>query len=699
MGVISIKNNKVNIRTTNFISESKLEENIENMQENEFFRIPQSTSATIEYKGDIVSAVQKIKSARVFIVDEKHAIVEAEGNLQEVLDKLSDVIVQVIPDLTDAQFFAIPTSTYVIIEYQGDIASSIKEISNARINIVDKKRAIVVILGDIEEVLDKISDVIIYAVPPSLHTLCDISPLDASGADEFHNSTYLPLDGLGVTVGIVDTGIDYLNEEFINEDDTSRILAIWDQEVVSEKPPEGQYGGTEYTKEDINKAIKAKRNGQDPYEIVPSKDVVGHGTSMASIVGARGVNPAVIGVAPKCNFAIVKLFYSSPVLIDDFGVYGDLTTYSTAVLFLGINYLYNLARRLKIPMVILVPLGSNRGPHNGLSFLERYIDEISKVSGITVVVPIGNQGDSDTHTSGSIVKKGGTQNIELNIDKNQKNIKFEIWVNKPDKVALSIISPSGEIIDRIPPRPDKITEIRFLYESTIIYIQYSIPEVSTGEQLITIKARNIREGIWIFKLIAELVVTGRYDAYLIQRELLAPGTKFLSPDPYITLTIPSSSSYAISVGYYNQNNNSNVRESGRGYTRDDRIKPELVAGGVNALVPAVGSGTQVISGSSVAAAVVAGCCALIFQWGIINGNDTSLYSTKVKTYLIGGTSKRPGDIYPNPQWGYGAIDMKGVFNNIRLKLNEPRGVNDIVIKKLIDENEYYVGNLFIRLPI
>ena len=66
--------------------------------------------------------------------------------------------------------------------------------------------------------------------------------------------------------------------------------------------------------------------------------------------------------------------------------------------------------------------------------------------GITVVVPIGNQGDSDTHTSGTIVNAGDTQNIELNIDENQKNINFEIWINKPDKFALSIISPSGEII-------------------------------------------------------------------------------------------------------------------------------------------------------------------------------------------------------------------------------------------------------------
>ncbi|WP_435575568.1 S8 family serine peptidase [Clostridium gasigenes] len=702
-GAVDMKGvfNNIRLKPSNGRRDWRLEENIENIPGAEVFEIPKNISATIEYQGDIESAIKKVPNARVFIIDEKRAIVVAEENLQEVLDKLSDVIVQVIPDLTDKEFVVLPESTFATIEYQKDIVSAVKEIPNARVVIVDKKRAILVVIGsiqDIQEVLDKLSDVIIYAVPTVLHTLCDISPLDASGASTFHNSIYLPLDGSGVTVGIVDSGIDYLNEEFINEDGTSRILSIWDEEISTGKSPEGQFGGSEYTREEINNAIKAKSEGKDPYEIVPSKDIIGHGTSMASIIGARGVKPEVIGVAPKCNFAIVKLISAPLTVRDDFGMYGNVTTYSTSAVFSGIKYLYDLARRLKTPMVILVPLGSNMGPHNGLSFIERYIDEISKVSGITVVVPIGNQGDSDTHTSGTIAKVGNTMDIELKIDENQKNIKFEIWVSKPDKFALSIVSPSGEIIQRIPSTTEKITEIKFLYESTIIYVQYFMPEVSTGEELITIKARNIKEGIWVFKLIGELVITGRYDAYLIQRELLAPGTIFLKPDPYVTLTIPSSSAYAISVGYYNQNNNSNVRESGRGYTRDDRVKPDLVAGGVNALVTTVGSGTQVVSGSSVAAAVVAGCCALIFQWGIIDGNDTSLYSTKVKTYLIGGTSKREGDIYPNPQWGYGAVDMKGVFNNIRLKTNE-LSEHDIFMKKPIDENEYYVGNLFIRLPI
>jgi hypothetical protein len=42
-----------------------------------------------------------------------------------------------------------------------------------------------------------------------------------------------------------------------------------------------------------------------------------------------------------------------------------------------------------------------------------------------------------------------------------------------------------------------------------------------------------------------------------------------------------------------------------------------------------------------------------------------MYSTKIKTYLIRGAQQRPGDVYPNRTWGYGMLDMKGVFEEIR----------------------------------
>ncbi len=40
-------------------------------------------------------------------------------------------------------------------------------------------------------------------------------------------------------------------------------------------------------------------------------------------------------------------------------------------------------------------------------------------------------------------------------------------------------------------------------------------------------------------------------------------------------------------------------------------------------------------------------------------------SETIKTLLIRGTRKRPDEAYPSPYWGYGTLDMLGVFNAIR----------------------------------
>lgn len=555
---------------------------------------------------------------------------------------------------------------YVFVEYEGDIVTPVSKMTNVKVYVIDTDRAILVTYDrDMNEVIEELGSIIFYVSPGAIFTLCDITPVDASGANTFYNNIYLPLDGSGVVVGIIDTGIDYLNEEFINKDGTTRIISIFDQTLETGKKLSDQAFGSEFSSEDINTAIQAKNAGKDPYAIVPSKDEIGHGTHVASVVGARGVNPQVLGAAPRCEFSVVKLRNIDENLKDEFCVYGDAPAYSNVALFLALKYLFDLSRKIQKPMVIFIPLGTNMSAHNGDSSVERYINEISKVKGIVVVTPVGNEGEANTHTSGTIAKQGDIVGIELAIGKNQKNLRFDIWVTKPDKIALSIVSPSGEIVDRIPPRITQVTEINFIYEGTKMFIKYYIPDERTGDERISIIARNIREGVWIFNLIGDLVSIGTYNAWLPQREILDPETRFIIADPYVTLTTPSVAREAISVSYYNQTNNATVGASGRGYTSNGQIKPEIAAGGINAITTAVGGGTKLVSGSSIAGAVVAGCSALILQWGIVNGNDRGMYATKVKTYLIRGTYKREGDTYPNPLWGYGAIDMRGVFNNIR----------------------------------
>ncbi|WP_228731352.1 S8 family peptidase [Clostridium zeae] len=624
----------------------------------------------------------------------------------------------------DGNLFLNPNYRYFAIEYQGDIKNAIKKYGDVDVLILDEYNAVLV--GPIDKINTIVKDVpeVINIDTGRIFTLSAISPVEAADATLFHNNVYLPLNGEGVIIGIIDSGIDYLNDEFIKEDDTTRILRIWDETIQTPNGiPIGFPFGTEYTEQQINSAIKAKRAGSDPYAIVPSKDEIGHGTHMAGLAAARGKNPAVVGAAPGATLAVVKVKEAPQGSLDYFFAYGQAPgRYGNVDVLLAVKYLYNVAISLRRPMVIYLPLGTNLGSHDGNATIERYIDEVAKVRGIIVLTTVGNQAEADTHTTGTLAKTGDSSIIELRIGRDQRNIQFEIWIGKPDKFSLSIVSPSGEIIQRIPPKLKQTSEINFVYERTKMTVEYSIPENTTGDERIVIRAQDIREGIWQFKLNGDLVVNGRYDAYLLQRDLLAPDTKFLSGNQYTTLTIPSTSRRVISVAYYNQNNNATVGESGRGYTRDNRVKPDIAAGGVNALTTDVGGGTVTVSGSSVAGAVTAGCCALLLQWGVVEKNDPTMYAANIKTYLYRGATKREGDVYPNPQWGYGMLNMKGVFDNIRSvfnvkadsevqafnkqnnrieESNENRDEKLLYDDKYREDNEFVEfnkGNLIIRIP-
>mgnify|MGYP002682267163 FL=1 len=145
------------------------------------------------------------------------------------------------------------------------------------------------------------------------------------------------------------------------------------------------------------------------------------------------------------------------------------------------------------------------------------------------------------------------------------------------------------------------------------------------------------------------------------------GTGFFLPTPEVTLTIPSTSLRAITVGAYDTRTSGYADFSGRGYVYryeegragEDGLpfgtafsKPDLVAPGVNLTVPIPDGGTQQVSGTSFAAPIVSGSAALLMEWGIVRGNDPYLYGQKLKAYLINGAKKLPGfGRYPNDMVG------------------------------------------------
>ncbi len=499
-----------------------------------------------------------------------------------------------------------------------------------------------------------------------LQNITAITPIEAAQIRKVQNNPAINVTGKDVIIGIIDTGIDYLNSAFLSLDGTTRIQSIWDQSIQSDPPSVGVPFGIVYTKEQINEAINLKNNGGDPYTIVPSRDEIGHGTQMSGIMAASGDRGAFKGSAPECELAVIKLkryAYYEAFFKESANTNAPL--YASCDISLALKHLYEIFLSNNKPMIIFIGVGTNFGSHTGLSLLGTYIDTLAVSDNFIVVCGTGNEGDSMTHTTGFIGGVGAVNRgiIELKVA-NIRNIIFQIWLKAPNKALLGISSPSGEALEIINPTESNVSIFNFSYENTRAVIRYYYPYDLGGGELIQVELYNLQEGIWDFYLIGEYIVDGRYDAWLPQRDIIGEGTEFGSISQFTTLTIPSTSQSVISVAYYNQTNDTSVADSGRGFDVERYISPLIAAGGINQPTVKAGGGMTLVSGSCVATAVVAGGCALFLEW-TRQANKPSLNVQGLKGILARTAIRQKGIIYPIPTYGYGRFDLVNTFKNVR----------------------------------
>ncbi|OOM11776.1 S8 family peptidase [Clostridium saccharobutylicum] len=562
------------------------------------------------------------------------------------------------------KIFSDPNYYHYMVQYQGNIEDEVSKMPGYYATIINDNYAIISISGDLKiDIGDIKLTTVVYVKPTEMYTLQDVSPIEASGARFLQLNLPLSLNGKGVNVAVIDSGIDYLSDEFMTVTGETRVECIWDQTIISnEKDNDISVPfGTVYRKEKISDAIKAYREGKSPYDIVPSRDQIGHGTNMSGIIGATGKNPELKGVVPECDFVVVKLMIDASYQAQ-FDV--KVPVFNLTSIFSALEFLYEYALKSRKPMIVYFPLGTNLGSHKGNGILEEYIESITSSSGIVLITGAGNQRDAGGHTSGIISQVDTPVAIELEVSPEQKHLIIDIWTEYPNVMTIDIVSPSGENTGIIPSVINSTRNYTFVFEKTSIRVNYYFPEESTGDELIRIRFYNLQPGIWLLRLRAKYILSGIYNAWLPQRGITVGNTKFSSSDPYGTVTNPGTSPYVVTAAAYNQNNNNVLNYSGMAF-RDNFVDViDVAAGGVNALTVAPSNKTAIVNGTSVSAAVVAGACVMLFQWGIVQGNDPYIYSQTVKAYLAKGTTKRSGDIYPNARWGYGILDIVKMFQNM-----------------------------------
>lgn len=513
------------------------------------------------------------------------------------------------------------------------------------------------------------------------------------------------LSGDGVLVAVLDSGINYLLRDFQNENG-SRILYLWDQTLREDAkrgfyPPEGFAEGVEFTKADIDRAIAemsetTQTTGTSVSQtvqtsisgpasnIVPSRDVTGHGTAVAGIAAGSSVSPLYQGVAPESGLIIVKLGGNARIAAEATDLQqmnlpqagsqqpglrqaglqqpGTQNFPLTTDIMRGITYVLRKAQELGRPVAINLSIGDTYGAHDGTSLLERFIDAACETGRNVICIGSGNEAVTGGHTSLRLMTE---ERVELAIGDIERSINVQIWKSYVDDFTLELAAPGGEQYAVNLNRMGKQSWITGGSE-VLIYVSPPTP-YSVNEEIFfdfIPMNRYVNSGIWTF--ILRPIGENHEDIHFFLPNAVVRNarTRFLQPTPYLSMTIPAFASRAITVAAYDTALDAYADFSGRDREISmqesaffaSNVKPDLVAPGVGITAPSARGGYASFTGTSFATPIVTGSAALMMEWGIVRGNDRFLYGEKVKAYLRKGA--RPlldEQMRPNAKTGYGRL--------------------------------------------
>ncbi|TAN65828.1 peptidase S8 [Paraclostridium sordellii 8483] len=547
--------------------------------------------------------------------------------------------------------------SYLII-YQGKIEDVEKDLKSNGIEryviINNQLLAIYVPINFREEILTTIETVAWWQRSMPMSSLIEVtnnmttgvSITDSAGTDYIYKNPYITTTGKEVLIAIIDSGIDYLHPDFINENNTSKIVSIWDQESNKKQPPKGFIFGSEFTREDINTAIMEN-------DKTLSVDNIGTGTIAAGISSGNGrLNSQYKGVAVDSELVVVKL-----------REYKDTYTegrinYQKSDFLSAISYVLDVAKREDKFLIINFTIGLVAKSIIELTLLETF-REINE-AGVIFISGAGNEGNTDIHYEGNFSVNNGFQDIIIQVGQ-QKNLDITLTNIGPDKIGASIISPSGELSYQIMYSPDYyVYRGKFNLEDTDYEMRLIYPWLESAHQELIISLFNIKPGIWTLRLIPEFILNGSYDVYLPNKNLISSQTRFSDPASTSTITMYAATEKVITIGAYNDKTDSIWIGSSKGPVKQKGIKPDIVAPGIDIISPYIDGEYNTSTGTGVSSSIVSGVIALIVQY-IREQNafyKEVLYTQQLKTYLMLGATKKDIYEYPNISQGYGILNLK-----------------------------------------
>lgn len=510
----------------------------------------------------------------------------------------------------------------LFVKYVGDIDDLVPDICNRLVKLLNNYAVMYI---DRNRVMECSRDPrIIYMEanrPVYLGSIPEIRT-DISRTPAYYGTA---LRGEGVKVAFIDSGIDYGHEQFLTEGVT-RVEVLWDQSQYYNEDRANEYAaGAVYDFDELQASLNS-------YEYL-SRDQSGHGTEVAGICCGNTT-----GRLNRAGIWAVKLNTRN----------GESNIID---LIMGIDFCMRRALDERVPLVINLSYGNNYGAHNGRSMAEEYIDSVSGLTTVTIIGGSGNYALSGLHTSGN-VDMSGEESIDISVYNYSRSFNVSVWYASGDIFDVGVVSPGG---NRVMNMTQYQRSIRAYYGDTVIDgIMFEPTPVNTFKEIYIgfNSSTYIYEGVWRIVLIPRQVVTGTYNAYLP----VSSDVRFSYPVTSSTLTIPGTGDRIITVGAYDSVLMDIAGFSGRGYTTDNRVKPDVAAPGVDIYTAYPGNRYVYASGTSMAVPYVSGIAGSLMEWGIVNNNDRFMYGEKIKAALTEMAEQL--DIlrnYPNIYVGYGIL--------------------------------------------
>lgn len=450
------------------------------------------------------------------------------------------------------------------------------------------------------------------------------------------------LDGTGVVIGIVDTGIDPNHPAF-----AGRILRIWDQTLSGPGVPEGSFG-LEVTGANLT----------------ASRDTNGHGTHVAGI--ASGVDARFGGVAPNAQLVIVK------------------TSFQDAHIAAGVRYIFRIARGLNRPAVVNLSLGGHFDAHDGTDPLSRVCTRESG-PGRIVCAAAGNEGNDNIHGQ-TAVAPNQTRSMRFRIPTSRiREGILNGWYPGGASLEVSVRTPGGFVTTPQPVIPQGSSTRTFTFPDARIRVTTPGPDPGNGDHhfLIQVSGPTLGTaaagGTWQLVVRNTSATNARLDVWAIDNdngtEVTFTGT---SIQDSMKIGSPGCSAGAVTVASFTSKRQwtdidgvgravgltlNDVSDfSSEGPLRNNSQKPDVTAPGamiVSALSrDSVHDRSDMVdvlhlveAGTSMATPFVVGVVALLLQ------RNPQLDPAGVKNLL------RAASAIPNqaagsfsPKWGFGLLD-------------------------------------------